>query len=148
MKRNRLLITLTIVLILLVGCGVAPTQEPAAGAANFTNTTTREVNIDPVLITSAERVPGAWQASLAQGQPVVGRYQAQPLPNGQIALKLESDACRLSSLIVSAGEIPGILSTSLAQGQSVVGRYETQLLPNGEVAIKLKKAEAAGELAC
>jgi len=149
MKRNSLLITVTaVVLMLLAGCGVAPVQQASAGAVDFTNTTTREVNGDAVLITSTERAPSDWQAAVTQGQPVVGRYEAQPLPNGQIAIKLESDACRLSSLIVSAAEVSAILKTSLTQGQSVVGHYETQLLPNGEMAIRLTRAEAAGALGC
>lgn len=149
MKQNTLLITLAVIgLTLLVGCGVAPEQSNVAEAVEVAKVTTFAVKTEPLLITSVEKAPGAWQASLAQGQPVIGRYEVQPLPNGQAALKLESDPCHLSTLIVSAGEVPTILQTLMVQGRSIAGFYETQLLPNGEMAIKLKKADAAGALAC
>lgn len=128
LKVAQLVMTFVIGLIFLVGCGVAPAKPTVVEAIEVADTTTDAVRADPLFITSADYAPGVWPASLTQGQPVTGSYEAQPLPNGQVAIKLKSDACHLSSdttLIVSSGEVSGIRPASLTEGQSVVGRYET-----------------------
>lgn len=151
MKVATLAVAFAIGLILLVGCGVAPAESTAVKAVEVADTTANVVKTDPVLIISADHAPGAWQAPLTQGQSVAGSYEAQPLPNGRVAIKLKNDACHLSSnvtLIVSSGDVSDIWPASSPEGQSVVGRYETQPLPNGEMAIKLQKANGVEELAC
>jgi hypothetical protein len=149
MKQNTVFLALAVMgLIVLAGCGVAPEGSVAAEAVEVADATTYAIEAEPVLITSADHVPGVWQGSLAQGQSINGRYQVEPLPNGQVALKLQNAACHSSSLIVSTGEVSAILQASATQDQPVVGRYETQFLPNGEVAIKFKKADASRQLAC
>ena len=149
MKQNTLFITLAVVaLILLVGYGVAPTQESAVGVVEAASPTTRIVKTEPVLITATGHAPTVAQASLIQGQSVVGHYEAQPLPNGEVVVRLESNACRVSSMIVSAGDIQGLWQASLTQGHSVAGLYEIQPLPNDEVAIKLKRAYLEEGLTC
>ena len=169
MKKNLLSITLTVFFLLLVGCGVAPEEAPAVEAVEVTNPATHAVKTEPLLITSVEEVPSALQASLREGRALVGRYEAEPLPNGQLVLKLKSTPCSPSlavadkggegvnnitadggqtSLIISAGEIPGIGPASPAETHAAAALFETELLPNGEVSIRLKVTSGAGDCTC
>ncbi|MCB0167378.1 MAG: hypothetical protein KDI79_24325 [Anaerolineae bacterium] len=151
MKLAALAVAVIIVLILLVGCGVAPEETTVMEATEVADTTTSAVKTYPLFITSAGHTLGAWQASPSHGRPIIDSYEAQPLPNGQVAIKFKSDACHLFSntaLIVSSGDVSTIWPASSTEGQSVVGRYETQPLPNGEMAIKLQKANGVGKIDC